>query len=1460
MSRRREVVQVAYFPSYPTGSLMRALSPQSALPDLAIRNSSPRSRRWIAAAIVCLFATVGSGTAATAASITWANNAASGGTNWSLGGNWVGGSAPASSLSTDDAVFDSAQSAWLNVNVNGAGKNIKGITFIGPFGSGINGYTLSGTGVLAVGASGITNSTQATQTFSTVTALGANQTWQSDAGGALVLSGGVDLSNGSATQTLTLGGAGNTTVSGRINNGGTATSGIVTVTSTGTTTLSGNNTYAGLTTMNAASGVLNISGNNSNFGGLTLTNGTLNRTGTTAGTGLVTITAGTATLGGVSTASGGVTLTSGVLNINSASALGSGTVTLNATSTINNTSGSAVVNAGNNVINLSNNGTYTFGGSNNLDLGTGLVNAVTTRSFQLNGSGSTLTIGTLNNTATSGNKTFTFDGAGNTISMRGINLGTNQVATQTVTLAGSANISVGGPIVNNNANAQNLTVSATGTTTLSGNNTYTGLTTMSGAGGVLTLSGNNSAASGGVTLSAGTLNINSASALGSGTVTLSAGTTIDNTSGGLVTNAGNNPVVLSSSGTYTFGGSNNLDLGTGLVTAVTARSFQLNGTNSLLSIGTLDSTAASGNKTFTFDGAGNTISMRGINLGTNQVATQTVTLAGSANISVGGPIVNNNANAQNLTVSATGTTTLSGNNTYTGLTTMSGVGGVLNISGNNTGFGGLTLSNGTLNMTGTTTGSGAVTIAAGIANMGGVITGTGGVALNAGSLNVSTATALGSGTLTWASGATLNNTSGSLLTLATPVNLSTNGTYNVGIANNLTLSGTVSAASGRTIALTGTSNTLTIGTFESTATTGNKTFTFDNGTGSGNTVSIGAINLGSQQGATAKVTLAGNANLTVTGAIANGGSFAMDLEVAGTGRTILSGASTYSGATTVQSGAFLGISNNDALGTTAGATTVASGGQLALTGGITTAENITLNGNGLIGNGVLANGGGALRNFSGNNVVSGTVTLGSSSRINSDAGLLTLSGGAITGSGYGLTVGGAGDTTIGVAIGTGAGTFTVDGTGTVTLTAANTYSGATSIASGATLNIQNAAALGTTAGATTVTSGGALQLQGSITTAENITLNGLGVGSSGGALRSISGDNVVSGTVTLGSDARINADAGSLTLSGGTITGSGFGLTLGGGGDMTVSSVIGTGSGTLTKDSTGQLTLTAANTYTGLTTVNSGTLSIGNGGTTGSVAGGIANNAAVEFNRSNAATYDGAISGSGTVTKLGNGTLTLTGTSGYTGDTTVSAGSLFLQGRLGNTAVTVENGATFGGSGVSTGSVTVSSGGIFAPGGVAPGSIEGVLTVGSLALNAGSNTNLDIAGSSVAGTDYDQVVVSGGMTYGGDLNLAFTNGSEFTVGTTLNLFNMGGSIGGDLASVNAAGGAYGGLVFTNDGSGVWWSTETASKQFLKFTQATGNLVVVPEPSTWAMGVMGLAMAGLSEFRRRRAGRKAPTTC
>ena len=58
--------------------------------------------------------------------------------------------------------------------------------------------------------------------------------------------------------------------------------------------------------------------------------------------------------------------------------------------------------------------------------------------------------------------------------------------------------------------------------------------------------------------------------------------------------------------------------------------------------------------------------------------------------------------------------------------------------------------------------------------------------------------------------------------------------------------------------------------------------------------------------------------------------------------------------------------------------------------------------------------------------------------------------------------------------------------------------------------------------------------------------------------------------------------------------------------------------------------MTGANTYTGGTTISAGTLLLGNGGTTGSVAGNIVDNAALVFNRSNALTYAGVISGTGT--------------------------------------------------------------------------------------------------------------------------------------------------------------------------------------------------------------------------------------
>ena len=102
------------------------------------------------------------------------------------------------------------------------------------------------------------------------------------------------------------------------------------------------------------------------------------------------------------------------------------------------------------------------------------------------------------------------------------------------------------------------------------------------------------------------------------------------------------------------------------------------------------------------------------------------------------------------------------------------------------------------------------------------------------------------------------------------------------------------------------------------------------------------------------------------------------------------------------------------------------------------------------------------------------------------------------------------------------------------------------------------------------------------------------------------------------------------------------------------------GTGSVTKSGAGTQTFTGDNTYTGTTTISAGTLQLGNGGTTGSVAGNIVDNAALVINRSNAVTLAGVISGTGSLTQAGTGTTTLTGTNTYTGGTTISAGTLQL--------------------------------------------------------------------------------------------------------------------------------------------------------------------------------------------------------
>jgi autotransporter-associated beta strand protein len=115
-------------------------------------------------------------------------------------------------------------------------------------------------------------------------------------------------------------------------------------------------------------------------------------------------------------------------------------------------------------------------------------------------------------------------------------------------------------------------------------------------------------------------------------------------------------------------------------------------------------------------------------------------------------------------------------------------------------------------------------------------------------------------------------------------------------------------------------------------------------------------------------------------------------------------------------------------------------------------------------------------------------------------------------------------------------------------------------------------------------------------------------------------------------------------------------------GDDTSTTFAGTldGTGSLTKAGVGTLTLTGTNTYTGTTTIAAGTLEIGASGTTGSFVSDVANAGTLAFNRANAVTFAGAISGPGDLIQRGPGTLTLTAAHSFTGQTIVAAGGLSL--------------------------------------------------------------------------------------------------------------------------------------------------------------------------------------------------------
>lgn len=139
------------------------------------------------------------------------------------------------------------------------------------------------------------------------------------------------------------------------------------------------------------------------------------------------------------------------------------------------------------------------------------------------------------------------------------------------------------------------------------------------------------------------------------------------------------------------------------------------------------------------------------------------------------------------------------------------------------------------------------------------------------------------------------------------------------------------------------------------------------------------------------------------------------------------------------------------------------------------------------------------------------------------------------------------------------------------------------------------------------------------------------------------------------------------------------------GNDVTLSNAIvngTTGTGSLIKDGTGTLTLVGNNTYSGGTTISNGTLQLGSGGASGSVAGNISNQGSLVFKRSDDYIYNGVVSGTGGVTQAGF-IVRLTAAQTYTGPTQINNGAYLVlpstvdQGLSPSTVVTVVGGGNF---------------------------------------------------------------------------------------------------------------------------------------------------------------------------------------
>jgi autotransporter-associated beta strand protein len=610
-----------------------------------------------------------------------------------------------------------------------------------------------------------------------------------------------------------------------------------------------------------------------------------------------------------------------------------------------------------------------------------------------------------------------------------------------------------------------------------------------------------------------------------------------------------------------------------------------------------------------------------------------------------------------------------------------------------------------------------------------------------------------------------------------------------------------------------------------------------------------SLNLG-----TGAVTLTGDrqvtvraSTLTVGGAIGDG-SNGYGLTKEGVGTLTLTGASTYTGATSVNSGT-LRLQFN-----VAGAPSsniINSNSSLRLGGGALLVSGTDNGTSSQTFDGLTVGAGSSLLN----------ATSGTSGTVNVAVGAVTRETGGLLN--FVLPADGAISTTssndanglLGAGMTVGNNWATVSGGNIVAFTAYDTQNAVGSW--GANQNITNTGVFS-----------GAL--------ASSLTVNSVRMNSNNTSTVNLGGQ-----TLTVLDGILVTSAVGQAqTISNGTIRGSAGGdlvvinnnNTTGGASLLTISAnvVDNTGATAFTKGGTKTVVLSGSNSYTGATYVNSGILQAGSANpafgnnsavviSTGAAlnlnsfsqtVGSLASNNSGGFGTvtlgsgtlttggdNTSTTFGGTIAGTGGFVKVGTGTQTLTGANTYTGATEVNLGTLLVNGSLAaESAVAVNNGGTLGGLGVVGGLVT--TGGTDSV--ISPGNSPGMLTLaGGLDATAGVKFVFEL------GTTSDV------------LNLGSSNftGSAGADGLVFDFYNTGGLAAGTAYTLITFGSStdldYSDLTANVLPAGFVLDTSFGTDGF----QINGNslqvqFAVVPEPSTLLMIGMG-AGCFLWNARRKR---------